>query len=253
MRVDRRGGDLALSWRRVFLRRPVPDYSFADTKPDCATPVGSGSSVAEVAGEYEEAVGRDGDVSRVRQAVNGRAVGVDAPGVALDGWVGEVVVEVTVEDFVPVAWLREAERVTVVIEGGFVQACDYHDVAANLRNPPLECEYPVARVGRIDGDRVAAERRMPAPQPDQIAREPVEVTHMTVGAVEPVPPDQAVGAVGVVRPQLVLKELLAHEYHRYPGGSQEEPGCDAGPAARVPGPRIASVGQSRDARVPVVA
>ena len=41
---------------------------------------------------------------------------------------------------------------------------------------------------------------MPAPQPDQVPGEPVEVAHMAVGTVQPIPPDQAVGAMRIIGP-----------------------------------------------------
>src|ERR1051326_1608168 len=40
MWVYRRGGDLALSWHRMLLRRSVTGYSVADAKPDCALALG---------------------------------------------------------------------------------------------------------------------------------------------------------------------------------------------------------------------
>ena len=94
---------------------------------------------------------------------------------------------------------------------------------------------------------------MAAPQPDQVAGEAVEVGHVAVAAVEPVPPDQPLGPLGVVRPQLVLEELLAHEQHRHAGRRQQQAGRHARAAAGVPGARVVPVGQLRDPRLAVVA
>src|SRR5512137_2778137 len=94
---------------------------------------------------------------------------------------------------------------------------------------------------------------MPAAQPDQIAREAMEILHMTILALEPVPPDERVRIVRIVGPKLVFEEFLSHEEHRRTGGGEQDARSHAGATARIPGARIAPVGKAGNARLAVVA
>jgi hypothetical protein len=81
----------------------------------------------------------------------------------------------------------------------------------------------------------------------------VEISHAPVLTLEPVPPDEQLGPVEVIRPQLVLQKLLTHEQYRRPGRRDQEAERHARAAAGIPAPRIVPMRELWDPRLAVVA
>ena len=75
------------------------------------------------------------------------------------------------------ARLREAELVAVVVEGGFVKARYDDDVAANTRQPAMEGDDFAAGRTMKGINAFAAQGRMFAPEPEQIAGETMLIGH----------------------------------------------------------------------------
>ena len=86
----------------------------------------------------------------------------------------------------------------------------------------MEREDARLRVDVEDVEPFRAERGKSAPQVDEVPGAAVEVGHVGIAALDPVPPDHAVAAPGTVRPELVLEELLAHEEGRHARGREQQ-------------------------------
>src|SRR5207245_1046412 len=76
-------------------------------------------AVAEIAREDEETVRGNRDASGVRQTVHAAAIRGHAARIALRVGIEKVVVDVAVEDFLPVATAGKAEPVAVIVERVF--------------------------------------------------------------------------------------------------------------------------------------
>src|SRR5437899_2875992 len=92
-------------------------------------------AVAEIAREDEETVRGNRDASGVRQTVHAAAIRGHAARIALRVGIEKVVVDVAVEDFLPVATAEKAEPVAVIVERVFMQARDDHDIASDAGQP----------------------------------------------------------------------------------------------------------------------
>ena len=94
---------------------------------------------------------------------------------------------------------------------------------------------------------------MLSPEPHEVAREAMLIRHVLVFAFETVPPDQQFRSARPVRPVFVLQKFLPHEDHRDARRGQQKARGDLGAAARVPGTRVAGIGERGDARLTVSA
>src|SRR5207249_10512639 len=139
----------------------------------------------------EQTVSGDGDTSRVWQVVQWRAVSRDSAGIPLCPGIQEVVVNVTVKDFVPVAGQGEAKLIAVIVKRLLPQAPDYDYVAPDAFHPPMEGEDAVGVVDVKDIDPLAAQGRMTPAEPGQFTGEAVVVLHHLLGP-EAVPPDEGI-------------------------------------------------------------
>src|SRR5215475_8822416 len=92
-------------------------------------------AVAEIAREYEETVRGNRDAGGVRQTVHAAAIRGHAARISLRIGIEKVVVDVAVEDFLPVAATGKAEPVAVIIERAFMQARDDYDIASDAGQP----------------------------------------------------------------------------------------------------------------------
>ena len=114
----------------------------------------------------------------------------------------------------------------------------------------MEREHAVPIIRVHDAEALPAQSGMAPAQLDQLARKAHVIEHLLVAVVEARPVKQQVRVcLDIVRPLLVLEELLAHEEHRDTGRGQAEARRHARPAAAEPRARIAEVAEPRDARL----
>jgi hypothetical protein len=95
-------------------------------------------------------------MSRMRHAVHRAAICGNTPRVALYPGIGEVIVEVAVEDFMPLPWKREPKGVAVVIEG------DSHRLTTTTRSQPAPGNHrwnANTRLSSSDGYTVTGSER----------------------------------------------------------------------------------------------
>src|SRR6516164_2563118 len=181
--------------------------------------------------EYDYPVRRDYNVGGGGETVHRDRDRFYRSAVAGRYWIHPVVIGIAVEDLPPAPGSWKADPVAV--PGFLAQVAGNDDITAFSLNPAMECDNPVSVVDVKNTHGLTPQRGVTCPQFDQVLREPQKVDHGLVTRREPVPIQQIESVRGVA-PLLVLKELLAHEDHRYARRSEEKRGGKPRAAAGEP-------------------
>ena len=102
-------------------------------------------------------------------------------------------------------------------------------------HPAMECEHALMIVTMDDAKASAAEARTRPALLNQLTREAQVSEHLSIAVLETRPVQEQIRMdVGVVRPGLVLEELLTHEQHRDAGRRETDRGGHPRTAATEP-------------------